>query len=127
MDMGNLLEKLPDASSAEIFETLIENSHVKIERIVSGGQATAPGQWCDQDWDEWVLLLMGNAGVLFEGDEAPVVLEPGGYLSIPAHRKHRVEWTAMGEKTIWLAINIKGGTRGKAGKAIRTGKEVRRE
>lgn len=105
MKKNNIFESLPDTTAEEIFETLLEDGRYKIERIVSEGQATAPDQWYDQDWDEWVVLLQGDAGLLFEGDEAPVVLKPGDYLSIPAHRKHRVEWTARGEKTIWLAIH----------------------
>lgn len=106
MEKNNLFENLPDTTAEEIFETLLEDGRFKIERIVSEGQATAPDQWYDQERDEWVVLLQGSAGILFKGDEATSVLKPGDYLYIPAHRKHRVEWTARGEKTIWLAFHI---------------------
>jgi cupin 2 domain-containing protein len=107
MNKNNLFENLPDTCTAEIFETLLENKNLKIERIVSDGQATPPGQWYDQGWDEWVVLLQGNAGILFEEDHAPVVLKPGDNLFIPTHKIHRVEWTDPKQKTIWLVIHIK--------------------
>jgi len=33
-----------------------------------------------------------------------VVLTAGDYLNIPAYIRHRVEWTAENEETIWLAV-----------------------
>jgi cupin 2 domain-containing protein len=39
------------------------------------------------------------------GDEHPVEMKPGDFLNIPAHRRHRVEWTTPGEPTIWLAVH----------------------
>jgi cupin 2 domain-containing protein len=30
---------------------------------------------------------------------------PGAYVHIPAHRKHRVEWTDPNQPTIWLAVH----------------------
>jgi cupin 2 domain-containing protein len=33
------------------------------------------------------------------------VLHPGDHVVIPAHRRHRVEWTDSTEKTIWLALH----------------------
>jgi cupin 2 domain-containing protein len=29
----------------------------------------------------------------------------GDYLHIPAHLRHRVEWTAENEVTVWLAVH----------------------
>jgi cupin 2 domain-containing protein len=107
MNKNNLFENLPETCTAEIFETLFENKNLKLERIISDGQATPPGQWYDQGWDECVVLLQGNAGILFEEDNTPVVLKSGDYLFIPTHKRHRVEWTDPKQKTIWLAIHIK--------------------
>jgi cupin 2 domain-containing protein len=106
MEVENLFKRIPDMGEAEIFQVLFERNGLKIERIISNGQATAPGQWYDQDWDEWVVLLKGSAGILFEGDEAVTALGPGDYVFIPAHLKHRVEWTEADAETIWLAIHI---------------------
>jgi cupin 2 domain-containing protein len=106
MEIKNIFENIPDANLMERFETLFENKGIKLERIISGGLTTPPGQWYDQDWDEWIVLLKGSAGIFFEGDEAVGTLKPGDYIYISAHKKHRVEWTEPHEKTIWLAIHI---------------------
>ena len=81
----------------------------RVERIVSTGQATPPGEWYDQDGDEWVVLLSGAAGLLFEGEAAARPLEPGDWVLIPAHARHRVEWTAADEPTVWLAVHMAPG------------------
>jgi len=107
MEIKNLFKKLPDPCRTEIFETILEDCSLRIERIISEGQATPAGQWFDQTWDEWVVLLQGSAGIQFEGDSNPLVLKPGDYIYIPAHKKHRVEWTNGNEKTIWLAVHMK--------------------
>jgi hypothetical protein len=31
-------------------------------------------------------------------------MKPGDFTNIPAHRKHRVDWTTSDEPTIWLAV-----------------------
>ena len=107
MDIKNLFKDIPRGWNQEIFETLLETEGFRLERIVSEGQATPAGRWYDQDRDEWVILLAGSAGHLFEGDCRPHPLKPGDYLHIPAHRRHRVEWTAANGKTIWLALHFK--------------------
>jgi len=50
-----------------------------------------------------VILLKGSAKLLFENDEQ-IILSEGAYISIPAHKKHHVEWTDSETETIWLAI-----------------------
>jgi cupin 2 domain-containing protein len=101
---GNLFACLPDARAGECFDTLLAAPSCRIERIVSLGQATPPGQWYDQDWDEWVVLLKGAAGLLIEG-RAVRALAPGDWLLLPAHCRHRVEWTAADQETVWLAVH----------------------
>jgi cupin 2 domain-containing protein len=107
MNKENLFKNLPDAWREEIFETILEGNDLKIERIISEGQSTPASQWYDQEWDEWVALLLGSAGILFEGDDTPITLRPGDYLFIPAHTRHSVAWTDGKEKTVWLAIHMK--------------------
>jgi cupin 2 domain-containing protein len=105
--MGNLFEGLSSEIPAEIFEILIEAKNLRLERIVSGGQATAAGAWFDQDTHEWVVLLAGSAGLRFEDEPEPRVLQPGDYLLIPAHRRHRVEWTDATRPSVWLALHYR--------------------
>ncbi|MFQ5677816.1 MAG: cupin domain-containing protein [bacterium] len=102
----NLFADTPASSSEELFATILENKHLKLERILSYGQATPAGEWYDQPQHEWVLLLRGRAGLRFESDEKIVELRPGDYMLIPAHKRHRVEWTDPLEKTVWLALHF---------------------
>lgn len=107
MQIRNLLENLPLDSTTELFENLLQNNSIRIERIISEGHSTPPGEWFDQDSDEWVILLQGSAGLLFKEEGANVTMKPGDYVYIAAHRIHRVEWTDRSRKTIWLAIHFK--------------------
>lgn len=102
---GNLFSRIPPQLPAELVEILLETEHFHLERIVSGGQATPAGEWYDQETQEWVILLSGGAGLLFEGQTEVIEMRPGDYLHIPARRRHRVEWTDPQEKTVWLALH----------------------
>ena len=104
MKPGNIFSGIPDRMKEEIFETILKTDHFALERIISSGQATPPGQWYDQPKDEWVILLRGRAGLLFEGEEEMMVRHPGDYVHILAHQRHRVEWTDWKQKTVWLAL-----------------------
>ena len=103
--MDNLLRDLPAQLDAEQFTTLIDRPGARIERIVSTGQATPPGEWLVQAHDEWVLLVQGAAGLLIEGD-AEIRLLPGDHLLIPANIPHRVSWTDPDQPTIWVAVHF---------------------
>jgi cupin 2 domain-containing protein len=103
--MDNLFADLPAHLPDELSEVLVRSPAARLERIVSLGHATPAGHWYDQDTNEWVVLLRGAATVRFEDEPAPRVLGPGDWIDIPAHRRHRVEWTAAGEPTVWLALH----------------------
>ncbi len=103
---GNMFAQLPPAGSEERFQEILRRPGASIERIVSAGQATPAGEWYDQGWDEWVLLLAGSAGLLLEGEAEPRTLLPGDYLLLPAHCRHRVEWTDQDLQTVWLAVHF---------------------
>lgn len=103
--MKNLFEDLQHGSKVEVIEPLLQADNVRIERIVSNGQASPPGYWYDQAQDEWVLVLSGSAGLLIEGESAARVLHPGDHVHLPARVRHRVEWTSADEPTVWLAVH----------------------
>jgi cupin 2 domain-containing protein len=105
MITGNLFANIPQQLANESVEELLSAPNVRIERIVSTGHGTAPDEWYDQDWAEWVLLLAGSAGLIFEGETEQHLLEPGSYVHVPAHKRHRVAWTDTSVPTIWLAIH----------------------
>jgi cupin 2 domain-containing protein len=102
--MKNLLTDIPGPLPDELFETLVENPSVCIQRIVSRGHATPGGDWYDQDTNEFVVLLKGAAKLEFEKGRM-VGLVPGDWLRIPAHEKHRVAWTDENSETVWLAVH----------------------
>jgi cupin 2 domain-containing protein len=108
----NLFDGIPERLPHELTEILAAGNAVRIERIVSQGHASPDGFWYDQDEDEWVLLLSGSAGLRFEGEDRELRLKPGDHLHIPAHRRHRVAWTAEGIDTVWLAVFFSDGTQG---------------
>lgn len=99
---SNLLSDLPSHIPTELFTILLEADHVRIERIVSYGHASPEGFWYDQDKHEWVVVLQGEARLSLEGTVKH--MKPGDYLNIPAHQKHRVEWTTPSGPTVWLAV-----------------------
>ena len=99
----NLFEDVPTQLPSELIEVLAEGESVRIERIVSTGHSTDPDNWYDQEQDEWVVVLKGEAKLRFDDGEL-VTMTPGDHLLIPAHRRHRVEWTTPDEPTVWIAV-----------------------
>lgn len=101
----NVFKNIPAIIPEELFQNLLDRETLKIERIVSHGHCTSVGQWYDEASDEWVLLLQGEAMLGYE-DGGTVDMQVGDYIFIPAHTKHRVEWTQPDSNTIWLAIHF---------------------
>jgi cupin 2 domain-containing protein len=98
---GNLFVAPSSSLPDELVTVLLDAANVRLERVVSHGHASPDGFWYDQDQHEWVVLLKGAATLRFE-DEV-MELKAGEFVTIPANRKHRVEWTTPDEPTIWLA------------------------
>jgi cupin 2 domain-containing protein len=104
MDLRNLFTEIPSELPEELVQTLLRAPGLRIERIVSLGHASPEGFWYDQENGEWVALLAGAARLRFEGGES-IELRPGAFVNIPAHARHRVEWTSPDGPTVWLAIH----------------------
>ena len=102
--MPNIYELSQEVSQLEKFEQIAAGENIQIERIVSTGQTTPSGQWYDQELDEWVILLQGEAKLSYD-DDTRIRLKVGDYLLIPAHTKHRVEYTSVEPACIWLAVH----------------------
>ncbi|TWU02241.1 cupin domain-containing protein [Stieleria varia] len=100
----NLFEHVPSQLPAELTEVLLQNQNVRIERIVSTGHCSPVDFWYDQSEQEWVVLLRGAARLAIAGRGTSIELLPGDHVHIPAHQKHRVEWTSPTEPTVWLAV-----------------------
>lgn len=90
------------------FETFLElysDEKILIEKIISFGQTTPGEQWLEQDRNEWVLLVQGNAVLKFD-DGTSKNLSPGDYLFIEKNRRHRVDMTSENPYCIWLAVHF---------------------
>jgi cupin 2 domain-containing protein len=99
----NLFANLPELPGSEQSLSLFEKPAIKIQRIVSQTYSSPPDCWYDQDEDEWVIVVRGEAILEFEAGEL-VHMKEGDYVTIPRHVKHRVLQTDP--KTIWLAVHI---------------------
>lgn len=78
---------------------------MRIERIVSTGQASPQGFWYDQPHGEWVILLSGAAHLQLQGEAEPRRLQPGDWLDLPPHCRHRITWTDPAQTSVWLAVH----------------------
>jgi len=105
VEVANLFAKLPAAKRREAFTELLSRPGVKIERIVSQGQATPEDDPMVQDSDEWVVLLQGAAGIRIE-DSAEVKLAPGDHVFIARGQKHWVTFTDPDAPSVWLAVHL---------------------
>ncbi|PLX80484.1 MAG: hypothetical protein C0616_08290 [Desulfuromonas sp.] len=106
MQIENLLRNIPRELPDELIEPLVERQGIRLERIVSRQHSTAPGEWYDQEWDEWVLLVEGEAILRFAEPDETIQMHAGDFLLIPARRRHRVERTSESCDTIWLALHL---------------------
>jgi cupin 2 domain-containing protein len=104
LNLYELPEELPDD---ELFEPVAGGVGVLVERIVSTGQATPPGEWLEGERDEWVVLLRGEAELAF-ADGSRAVLSAGDHLLIAAGVPHRVERTSADPPCIWIAVHAHG-------------------
>jgi cupin 2 domain-containing protein len=83
---GNLFSGInAERLDGEVVTPLREQPGLRIERIVSTGQASPPDFWYDQPETEWVVLLKGEAGLLLQGEDVPRVVKPGDWITLPPH------------------------------------------
>jgi cupin 2 domain-containing protein len=87
--IADLFAGLPRHLASALFPTLFDAADMRIERIVSHGHASPDGFRYDQEPHEWVVALKGAARLRFEEWMAEV--NPGDFMNIPAHKRHRVE------------------------------------
>ena len=103
--MKNLFDiKDLEGKQGELFESLLEKGDLRVERIVTLTSYAEPGEWYDQETDEWVVLLKGSAEIEYKAG-TKTRLEAGDHLFIPARRVHRVAWSSPDEICIWLAVH----------------------
>ena len=86
--------------SEELVTVLLDSSDIRIERIVSTGQTS---DWYDQNENEFVLLLQGEAEITW-ADGATTKLSAGDTFIIPEHKRHMVSYTSTEPPCIWLCV-----------------------
>ena len=104
IEVRNLFALPRAPAEEELFEPLLPDRGVLVERIISNGQSTPAGDWLEQDRDEWVALLQGRASLSF-ADGQRFDLSAGDHLLIAAGVRHRVEATSRRPACIWLAVH----------------------
>jgi cupin 2 domain-containing protein len=102
--IDSIFAALPAATRDEQCLEILSRPGLRIERIVSTGQASPPDFWYDQPQGEWVIVLAGEARLRFEDEARSRTLKPGDFVDIAPHRRHRVEWTHPSQPTVWLAV-----------------------
>ena len=103
--LSNLFKALPLDGTQESFDDLLDVAGLRIERIVSHGQASPCDFWYEQDWDEWVIVLRGEAALQMAGHDELLRLGVGEHCWLPAGCRHRVAFTSNEEPTVWLAVH----------------------
>ena len=86
------------------------SDHTTVQACVSSANGTSspvsplPDAQVTLDDDGQVAYtgLTGAAKLAFE--DRVVEMKAGDSINIPAHQKHRVEWTSPDEPTVWLAV-----------------------
>lgn len=100
--MGNLFSPLPRPKTGEVFDELLRVGGTRIERIVSSDRPEF--KLYDQDCDEWVCLIRGEAELEIGGET--VTLRAGDHVHLPARTPHRVIRTSRDPRCIWLAVHL---------------------
>jgi len=107
INKDNIFEIIPRDLREELIETIAgREGGVRVERIVSRGHVSRPDFWYDSRETEWVVVIRGRARLRFEAGDEILDLGPGDHVTIPPHARHRVESTAPGQDTIWIAVHF---------------------
>lgn len=101
----NLLKALDHPGTEEQHQTLLENRHVRLQRIISPAEFQSRSFL--QSEDEWVLVLQGNGCLDIAGKQ--IALEAGDTLMIPANTPHQVLSTSTDPLCIWLTLHLEAG------------------
>ncbi len=100
---GNLFSPMPQVAADESIDEVLARPGVRIERIVSYGHVSPPDFWFDQDEDEWVCLVDGEALLAF-ADGPDRRLFRGDWLLVAAGCRHRI--LATSSPAVWLAVFV---------------------
>ncbi|MGL4333182.1 MAG: hypothetical protein ACRCZQ_02355 [Bacteroidales bacterium] len=103
----NIYDAITPENNQEITDILLRSAgangamNLRIERIVSNGEASPPDFWYDQDFNEWCCLVHGCAVLQTELQEE-IVLSKGDSCFLSRHLKHRV--SEVSDDAIWITV-----------------------
>ncbi|MCL4430817.1 MAG: cupin [Epsilonproteobacteria bacterium] len=97
MNIYTLQNPKPDFES---FTTLYQNKNIKIEAIRS--HLLQPGETYNQEQDEWVVLIRGNAQMKVA--DKIIQFSEGDSLFLSRHTVHQVLSTS--QDALWLGVFI---------------------
>lgn len=103
---GSLHNGTAPEHGAESFTELVRAGGARVERIAS--RAVTNGDWYEQAWPEFVLLVAGSAVLEFAYGSTRQ-FNPGDWALLPAQCRHRVKWTDPAGDTLWLAVHLPPG------------------
>lgn len=90
------------AKKSEITDVIFEDSKIRIERIVSMGQTTPRDYVYDQNEDEFVTVIKGEAIITLVDENRDFHLYEGDTFMLYAGVRHRVSYTSS--PCIWLCV-----------------------
>ena len=102
VEIKNIFDNIAEVGEEEQFDWLMKGKHYRIDRIISSGHSYPHGFWYDQEDDEWIFLVQGEATLEIEGELRD--MKAGDYLFLPKNCKHRVEKTSVEPVCIWLCF-----------------------
>lgn len=101
-ELGQRLMQEHAGDVNEMVTILTEVAGGRVELIVSSGQTSPEGFMYDQDEDEWVMVLQGNA--ILEVEDELYELGVGDSLMLTRRTKHRIAFTSSNPACLWLAV-----------------------
>lgn len=102
MELKNIFAGVAEVGEEESFNTLVKSPNCRVERIVASGHDSPKGMWYDQENDEFILLLQGEATMEFE--DGMVEMKAGDYLHIPKNCKHRLDKSSVSPACVFLCV-----------------------
>ena len=105
MEVKNIFSDIDEFEGARQYSVIHDTPHCRIERIVSPDYSTPEGLYYEQEFDQFVYLVQGEA--VIELDKVSRKLCKGDYLFIPRGCKHRIEKSSGEPASTWLCVFIK--------------------
>ena len=93
----NIFKNLKYDLTKETIDEIFSSPKIRVERITSSGQTT---DWFNQDENELVILLEGEAIIQFLDKE--LTIKKGDVINIPSNQIHKT--INLSNTCLWLCI-----------------------